>query len=86
MMVVLMRPRSSPAELPLTAHEQQQRALPRARDSSTLLTGLGGDPGGQEFGMTPLPVPALWLKGKSYRQEEGWFPWLHLLPGCYPRS
>lgn len=52
MMVVLMRPRSSPAELPRTAHEQQRRALPRARDSSTLLTGLGGDPGGQEFGRT----------------------------------
>lgn len=57
MMVVLMRPRSSPAELPRTAHEQQRRALPRARDSSTLLTGLGGDPGGQEFGRTLTRCP-----------------------------
>lgn len=26
-------------------------------------------------------MPALGLKGKSYRQEEGWVPCLHLLPG-----
>lgn len=85
MMVVLMRPRSSPAELPRTAHEQQQRALPRAWDSSTLLTGLSGDPGAQVFGMTSHPALALRLKGKNYRHEDGGFPWLHLLPSHHPR-
>lgn len=37
------------------------------------------------FGMTSHPVPVLWLKGKSYRQEEGCFLWLHLLPSHHRR-
>lgn len=37
------------------------------------------------FGMISHPVPSLWLKGKSYRHEDGCFPWLRLLPSHHRR-
>lgn len=37
------------------------------------------------FGLTSHPVPALWLKGKSYRHEDDCLPWLHLLPSHHGR-